>query len=174
MESFSYLCIQRESDSSTLYFGIMVRFYGKTTGKVDDKGRIVLPAIFRELMAKSGESDTTMIIKKSIHGTCLDLYTLDEWARRSDKMMDALDTELNPEHAAFWSKYNDDLHYVVPDGKLGRLNIPSELLEQVGITKEVVFAGVGYKIEIWAKERRASGLISDEAFKQTAVRLSEK
>ena len=116
----------------------------------------------------------TLIIKKNVQGTCLNLFTLEEWVRRSDKILDGLDTELNSEHAAFWSTYNDGVYTIVPDGKLGRLNIPSELLEQVGITKEVEFAGVGYKIEIWAREKRAAGILPADVFQATAARLSEK
>ena len=123
----------------------MVRFYGNAAAKVDDKGRIVFPAIYRDAMARSGESYLTLIVKKSVQGNCLNLYTLEEWSLRSDKVLEGLDPELNPEHARFWSKFNDDVFYVVPDGKLARLNIPSELLSQTGITKEVVFAGVGSK-----------------------------
>ena len=152
----------------------MVRFYGKASVKVDDKGRLVFPAIFRDALARGGESDMTLVIKPAVHGACLDLFTLEEWARRSDKMLEDLETELNPDHASFWRKFNDNVFCVVPDGKLGRLNIPSELLEKTGITKEAVFAGNGYKIEIWAKDRWESGLISDEEFKLTAARLSEK
>ena len=152
----------------------MVRFFGKVSGKVDDKGRIVFPAIYRDAMARSGEEDMTLVIKKSVHGDCLNLFTRAEWERRSDQVLAGLDPELNPDHAAFWSKYNDGVWYVVPDGKLGRLNIPSELLEETGLTKEVVFAGVGYKIEIWPKERRESTLMSDDRFKETAARLSDK
>lgn len=152
----------------------MVRFYGKTGGKLDDKGRVVFPAVFRDAMTRSGESDTTLIIKKSVHGNCLDLYTLDEWVKRSDKVMETLDTELNPEHAAFWSKFNDEVYQVVPDGKLGRINIPEALLKATGLTKEVVFAGVGYKIEIWDREKREASLISESDFKKTAAGLSDK
>ena len=152
----------------------MVRFFGKTAGKVDDKGRIVLPAIYRDAMFRGGESDMTMVIKKSVQGDCLNLYTLEEWSNRSDKVLESLDPELNPEHAAFWSKFNDGVFYVVPDGKLARLNIPAELLKETGITKEVVFAGVGYKIEIWAKEKREAVLMTDGQFQSTAARLSEK
>ena len=152
----------------------MVRFFGKAVGKVDDKGRLVFPAIFRDALARAGEEDMTLVVKKSVQGDCLNLFTRAEWERRCDQVLDGLDPELNPEHAAFWSKYNDGVWYVVPDGKLGRLNIPSELLEQIGITKEVVFAGVGYKIEIWPKERRESTLMSEGQFKETAARLSAK
>ena len=152
----------------------MVRFFGKAAGKVDDKGRVVFPAIFRDAITREGGEDTTLIVKKSVQGTCLNLFTRAEWERRCDQVLDGLDPELNPEHAAFWSKYNDGVYYVVPDGKLCRLNIPSELLEQTGLTKEVVFAGVGYKIEIWPKDRRDATLMTDGQFKETAARLSEK
>ena len=173
MEGFSYLCTQRERKISSTH-STMVRFFGKASGKLDDKGRVVFPAIYRDALTREGEEDMTLVVKKSVHGDCLNLFTRAEWERRSDKVLEGLDPELNPDHAAFWSKYNDGVFYVVPDGKLGRLNIPSELLEETGITKEVVFAGVGYKIEIWPKERRESTLMTDEAFKETAARLSEK
>ena len=173
MERICYLCTQRESKISSTT-ETMVRFRGNTLGKVDDKGRIVFPAIFRDEFARTGEEDMTLVVKKSVQGTCLNLFTRAEWDSRCDRILEGLDPELNPEHAAFWSKFNDGVYYVVPDGKLGRLNIPSELLEQTGITKEVVFAGVGYKIEIWPKERRESSLMSDGAFKETAARLSAK
>ena len=150
----------------------MVRFYGKTIGKVDDKGRLVFPAVFRDAMARAGETDMTLIIKKSVHGECLDLFSLKEWETRSDKVMDSLDTELDPDHAAFWSKYNDEVYSVVPDGKLCRINVPEELLRAAGITREVIFAGVGYKIEIWDKDKRESYLISQEQFRQTAKEIS--
>ena len=152
----------------------MVRFYGNAAAKVDDKGRIVFPAIYRDAMARSGESDLTLIVKKSVQGNCLNLYTLEEWARRSDKVLENIDPELNPLHASFWSKFNEDVFYVVPDGKLGRLNIPSELLKAAGINKEVVFAGTGYKIEVWAKESREASLMSDEEFHRTAAAISSK
>ena len=152
----------------------MVKFFGKTVGKVDDKGRIVFPAIYRDEFARAGEEDMTLIVKKSVQGDCLNLFTRAAWDQECDKVLEGLDPELNPDHAAFWSKFNDGVYYVVPDGKLGRLNIPSELLEQTGITKEVVFAGVGYKIELWSKERREASIMSDDRFKETAARLSAK
>ena len=152
----------------------MARFYGKSSAKVDDKGRIVFPAAFRAALERSGESGATLIIKKSVHGSCLDLYSLEEWIKRSDRVAEGLDTELNPEHAAFWEKFNDDVYEIVLDGKLGRLNIPENLLKAAGISKEVTFAGVGYKIELWDKERREAALSDDALFRKTAAELSTR
>ena len=152
----------------------MVRFFGNTSGKVDDKGRLVLPAIFRDALMRGGANDMTLVVKKNVQQKCLDLFTYEEWVRRSDLVLEKRDPELNTEDAMFWTKYNDGVFTVIPDEKLGRLNIPSELLESAGINKEVVFGGVGYKIQIWDPEVRKAGLLTDEKFKETATRLSEK
>lgn len=152
----------------------MVKFYGNATGKKDDKGRIVLPAAFRDALLRGGAEDMTLIVKRNVQQCCLDLFAYDEWVRRSDKVLEGLDPELNTEDADFWTKYNDGVFTVIPDEKLGRLNLPSGLLNEVKITKEVVFCGVGYKLQIWAKEVRETALLSDEEFRQTASRLSSR
>ena len=152
----------------------MVRFFGKTTGKVDDKGRLVFPAIFRDAMIRGCAEDMTLVVKKNVHQRCLDLFAYEEWVRRSDKVLEGLDPELNTEDADFWTKYNDDVFTLVPDGKLGRLNIPSQLLESAGITKEVVFGGVNYKLQIWARENWEQDLLPEDKFKDTASKLSSK
>ncbi|MBO4635261.1 MAG: hypothetical protein J5669_07805 [Bacteroidales bacterium] len=152
----------------------MVRFFGKASGKVDDKGRIVLPAIFRDAMVRGGVEDMALVVKKNVQQQCLDLFAYEEWVRRSEQVLEGLDPELNTEDADFWTKYNDGVYTIVPDGKLGRLNIPSELLALAGITKEVVFGGIGYKLQIWAKEVRETSLLSDQEFKETASRLSSR
>ena len=152
----------------------MVRFFGKASGKVDDKGRVVLPAIFRDAMVRGGSEDMTLVVKKNVQQRCLDVFAYEEWVNRSDKVLEGIDPELNTEDADFWTKYNDGVFTLVPDGKLGRLNIPSELLESAGITKEVVFGGVGYKLQIWNPETRKGDLLTDEEFKKTALRLSER
>lgn len=152
----------------------MVRFFGKASGKVDDKGRVVLPAIFRDAMVRGGSEDMTLVVKKNVQQQCLDLFPYEEWVRRSELVLEKTDPELNTQDALFWTKYNDGVFTIVPDGKLGRLNIPSELLESAGITKEVVFGGVGYKLQIWDAEAHKANLLSDEDFKSTATRLSQR
>lgn len=152
----------------------MVRFFGKANGKVDDKGRLVFPAIFRDAMVRDGAADMALVVKKNVQQKCLDLFPYEEWVRRSDLVLEGLDPELNTEDAVFWTKYNDGVFSIAPDGKLGRLNIPSELLGSAGITKEVVFSGVGYKLEIWDAELYKSTLLSDQDFKETASKLSAR
>ena len=67
-----------------------------------------------------------------------------------------------------------DRAIVEPDAKLGRISIPKKLLESIGVTKEVVFSGNDYKIEIWAKERLEASGISNEEFLNIAGQLSQE
>ena len=116
----------------------------------------------------------TLVVKKNVQQQCLDLFPYEEWVRRSELVLEKTDPELSTEDALFWTKYNDGVFTIVPDGKLGRLNIPSELLESAGITKEVVFGGVGYKLQIWDAQTHKDNLLSDSQFKDAATRLSSR
>ena len=61
-----------------------------------------------------------------------------------------------------------------PDSKVGRISIPKSLLESIGVTREVVFSGNDYKIEIWAKEKFEASAISNEEFLNIAGLLSQE
>ncbi len=147
----------------------MVTFIGKAEAKVDDKGRIVFPSVFKNALA--GGPDMTLVIHKDIYSDCLEVYTLEEWRRQSEAVKAKLDL-LNEKHARFWRRYLLERAVVTPDPKLGRITIPSELLEKIDAKKEVVFLGSDYKIEIWAKERLESGIISDDDYRSLAEELS--
>ncbi|MBQ9820096.1 MAG: protein mraZ [Bacteroidales bacterium] len=149
----------------------MVTFIGEYTAKVDDKGRIVFPAAFKGLVPSDG--DMRFVIKKDIFEDCLEMYTYAEWEHQSEEVKSRLNF-FNRAHAAFWRKYMSDRAVVEPDGKLGRLSIPRKLLESIGVTKEVVFAGNDYKIEIWAREKYEAATISNEEFLTIAGQLSSE
>ncbi len=147
----------------------MVTFIGKAEAKVDDKGRIVFPSVFKNALA--GEADMALVIHKDIYSDCLEVYTLEEWRRQSEAVKAKLDL-LNEKHARFWRRYLLERAVVTPDPKLGRITIPSELLKKIDAKKEVVFLGSDYKIEIWAKERLERGIISDDDYRSLAEELS--
>lgn len=148
----------------------MVTFIGKATAKVDDKGRIVFPSLFKNAMPE-GE-DMTFVVHKDIYSDCLEMYTLAEWQRQSEAVKSKLNL-LNEMHVKFWRRYMLDRAPVSPDPKLGRITIPADLLEKIGITKEVVFLGSDYKIEIWAKEKFEAQIISEDEYKSMAEELSQ-
>ena len=151
----------------------MVIFIGEYTVRVDDKGRIVFPAQFKSIMPVN--SDMRFVVKKNLFDPCLDVYTFEEWERKSKELNEGPGKrfdEFNNRHARFWRQYTRDRAIVEPDVKLGRISIPKQLLEEIGVSKEVVFSGCDYKIEIWAKEKFEASKLSNEEFLAIADELS--
>ena len=149
----------------------MVTFIGEYTSRVDDKGRLVLPAPLKGAMPPG--SDMRFVVKKDLFEPCLEMYCFEEWERQSGKVKDSLDLTFNRQHATFWREYMRDRDIVEPDAKFGRISISKELLDRIGATKEVVFSGNDYKIEIWAKEKYDASRISNDEFVAIAGRLPE-
>jgi len=149
----------------------MITFIGEYGAKLDDKGRVVFPSAFKSLMPSEG--DLRFVVRKDIFEECLGMYTFDEWQRQSEEVKSKLDF-FNKEHAIFWREYMRNRAIVEPDGKLGRISIPKKLLESIGVTKEVVFSGNDYKIEIWSKEKYEASGISKAEYIAIAGRLSQK
>lgn len=147
----------------------MIKFIGKYEAKIDDKGRLVLPAAFKSIMP--ADEPMRFVIKKDIFEDCLEMYTYSEWERQSEDVKSRLDF-FRKDHAMFWRKYMSDRALVQPDPKIGRFIIPKELLERIGVNKDVVFSGNDHKIEIWAKEKFESSIIPDDEYIAIAGTLS--
>ena len=146
----------------------MVNFFGKYTSKLDDKGRLVLPAPLKGVLPEGG--DMRFVVRKDIFADCLEMYAYPEWERQAAEVMSRLNF-FYEEHATFWRAYMRDCVIVEPDAKFGRISISKELLDLIGVTKEVEFVGNGFKIEIWAKEAYESSKISNEDFVAIAGKL---
>ena len=150
----------------------MVTFIGEYTARLDDKGRLVFPSPLKGAMPPG--SDMRFVVKKDLFEPCLQMYTMEEWTRQSEKVKDSLDLTFNKTHAKFWREYMRDRDTVEPDPKFGRITISRRLLDSIGVEKEVVFPGNDFRIEIWAKERFEESGISNEEIIAIAESLSQK
>ena len=148
----------------------MVKFIGEHIAKIDDKGRVVFPAALKSMVPDG--ADMRFVVKKDIFEDCLEMFTFEEWERRSEEVKSKLNF-FNREHAMFWREYMRNRAIVEPDAKVGRITIPVKLLEAIGVMKEVVFSGNDHKIEIWAKEKYEESAISNEEYIAIAAKLSQ-
>lgn len=146
----------------------MIKFIGEHTAKIDDKGRVVFPSSLKSMLLP--ENDQRFIIKKDLFFNCLEMYTYQEWIRESEEVKSRLNF-FNKEHALFWREFMRDRALVEPDQKLGRISIPKRLLEQIGVDKEVLFAGNDHKIEIWAKENYTREQLPSTDYSELAQKL---
>ncbi len=148
----------------------MVSFIGEYTSRLDDKGRMVFPAPFK---AQLPAEDMRLVVKKSLYSPCLEMYTLEEWQRRSGEVRSKLNF-FDPDDQAFWRTFTDKMDEVEPDAKLGRITISRKLLGEIGTGKEVVFSGNDFMVEIWAKEKFEESRLPQDKFIAIAKSLSKR
>ena len=80
----------------------MIKFIGEYCVKVDDKGRIIIPAPFKSLFGK--DEKAVFVVKKDIYANCLQMLTYQEWEKESEEVKQRLNF-FNREHAQFWREY---------------------------------------------------------------------
>lgn len=147
----------------------MAGFFGKYNAKIDDKGRVVIPAAVKNAVP---EDRKEFVIRKDMYSDCLEMYTRQEWEKMSQAVRSKLDLAFDEDHIRYWRTYMSGTVSVVPDAKLGRITIPEDILSSAGITKEVVFLGVDYKVEIWAGEAIANSMLTTEEFRRLGKEIS--
>ncbi|MCK9900467.1 cell division/cell wall cluster transcriptional repressor MraZ [Parafrankia colletiae] len=136
-------------------------FLGSHTPRLDDKGRLTLPAKFRE------ELEGGLVITKG-QERCLYVFPLAEFTRISESLRTAPVTAkaLRDYSRVFFSSASDD----VPD-RQGRITIPPPLRTYAGLARECVVNGANTRVEIWDSGRWETYLADQE---ETFAELSEE
>ncbi len=116
---------------------------GEYNNKLDDKGRVSVPAKFRDDLGHS------FIVTKGLDN-CLFAYSKDEWATFEAKLKTLPLT--NPNVRNFIRFFFAGATECETD-KQGRINIPQNLREYAGLKKEVFVVGVSTRVEIWDKDK---------------------
>ncbi len=120
-------------------------FSGSFDHNIDKKGRVSIPAKFREtLVKKYGSRGITLINHKG----CLLVYPKKVW----EKMIEQCDSlnPFDPKVLNFQRSFFAMAHELEVDSQ-GRVLVPSKLRDQAGLEKEVVIVGSANKFEIWDK-----------------------
>jgi MraZ protein len=141
-------------------------FFGTFNCKADAKGRIMLPVALRNQVApilKDG-----FFIKKSYLSECLELYPAYEWHRVMAELNEK--SRFDEENLQFIRMYTAGLRQVEVDST-GRLLIPKDIISLGGITKEVVIAPIGKRLEIWDKKAYDESI---NASKEEKVELAKR
>ena len=114
-------------------------FLGTHEPKLDEKGRLILPARFRDELAKG------LVITKG-QERCLYVFPMSEFTSITERMRQAPVTEKGARD--YMRVMFAGAHDEVPD-KQGRVNIPSGLRSYAGLAKECVVIGANTRLEIW-------------------------
>ena len=119
--------------------------------KLDAKGRLMLPSDFKEQMGEQAEEGFVLRPSLFDDSICLDLYTRRDWDEQQLKLRARFNI-YNEEGIQALRFLNEGVRFVKLDAS-GRLQIPKELMERGGLSKEVVVEALANKMEIWDKNR---------------------
>ena len=101
--------------------------------KLDAKGRLMLPAEFKEQMGEQAEEGFVLRPSLFDNSTCLDLFTRRDWDEQQDKLRARFSIYDEDEINAL--RFLDEgVRYAKLDAS-GRLQIPKELMERGGLVK---------------------------------------
>ncbi|MBV1852467.1 division/cell wall cluster transcriptional repressor MraZ [Catellatospora tritici] len=127
-------------------------FLGTHTPRLDEKGRLILPARFRDELAGG------VVITKG-QERCLYVFTVPEFQRIAGQLAEAPMT--NKAARAYGRVFFAGAHDEVPD-KQGRVTIPPHLREYAGLDRDLVVIGASTRVEIWDKPSWESYLAANE------------
>ncbi|MNI52575.1 cell division protein MraZ [compost metagenome] len=117
-------------------------FMGEYQHSVDDKGRIIIPAKFRELLG------TSFVATRGLD-SCLFVYPMEEWAIMEQKLKSL---PLMKSDARAFSRFFFSGATECQWDKQGRVTLPANLREYAKLDKDCVILGVSNRVEIWNKE----------------------
>lgn len=137
-------------------------FMGEFQHTIDEKGRIIIPARFRDALGSS------FIVTRGLD-QCLFVYPKEEWAVLELKLK-ALPL-MKADARAFTRFFFSGATECELD-KQGRANIPGTLVEHAKLAKDCVVIGVSNRVEIWSKAVWENySAQSEESFNEIAEKL---
>lgn len=122
-------------------------FRGRFEHTIDAKGRLSVPAHFREVLNQHYKEETLIVTN---FDQCLWAYPVKEWKKVEDKVasLPQFKAEVKALQRFFVSAAAE-----CPLDPNGRIVVPPTLRHYGAINKDVVLVGMTNRIEIWANER---------------------
>lgn len=126
-------------------------FMGEYQHNIDAKGRLIVPAKFRDELGEK------FIVTRGMDG-CLFGYPQSEWTLLEEKLKEL---PLAKKETRAFVRFFYSAATECEIDKQGRINIPTTLRKHADLEKECSIIGVSNRIEIWNKEKWTE--VSDEA-----------
>ena len=139
-------------------------FRGSSFHTIDAKGRLIIPARFRDVIRADG-GERVMLSRMD---GCLVAYVLDEWRRIEARILQL--AQKNDSMRRFRRVFIGGAFDCACD-KQERILIPPLLRDYAGLQKDVVLVGVLDHFEIWSRDKwEQENLNLEKDLKQEEVR----
>ena len=139
-------------------------FMGEYAHNIDVKGRLIMPAKFREQLGEH------FVVTRGLD-KCLFVYPMSEWEILAAKLREL---PLTKKDARAFSRFFLSGAVECELDKQGRINLPQNLLKYSLIEKETTIVGVSSRIEIWSQSEWETFFDeAEESFAEIAEQMSD-
>ncbi len=146
----------------------MPAFSGKYYYTLDPKGRVIIPAPFREII--SSNYNPKLYVVNDIFDNCLHIYPQEEWSKLEEKVRTL--PKMDEDVKLFIRKVIGSAQETEID-KQGRILISAAQRQDAGLNSDIVIVGQLDKIDLWdRKEWDAVNDLSKIDKKATAEKLA--
>jgi MraZ protein len=137
-------------------------FMGEYQHSIDEKGRLIIPAKFREDLGAS------FVVTRGLD-QCLFVYPRSEWSIMEQKLKSL---PLMKSDARAFTRFFFSGATECELDKQGRVNIPKNLADHAKLDKDCVVIGVSNRVEIWSKDVWEGYFTqSEQSFNEIAEKL---
>lgn len=133
-------------------------FRGQFQHSVDAKGRISLPARFRDVVVSAG--DSRFVLTPALFDPCLHLYPMRAWEEFEAKVAEL--PSMDPHVVRFRRLYVSAAIECELDSA-SRVLVPPHLRDKAKLVKDALWAGMGKHVELWSKDLWDEALSLPEA-----------
>jgi MraZ protein len=148
----------------------MDRFVSHFTNRLDAKGRVSIPASFRQVLARDGFEGLY------VH-PALDVAALDAGGTQLIASIDQILSRFSPfsaEWEALSTALNGTSEILKLDGE-GRIQITESLKTHAGLGEQITFVGLGHKFQLWEPERFKAQLAASRLqLREVKTQLSQR
>lgn len=124
-------------------------FYGQYYHSLDDKGRVIIPSLFRELAFSEGNERRFVLTVASGEDKNLYMIPYPEWEKKVEAInkLQTMGPQLKNNFRFFFG-----MAHIAELDRQNRISIPDYLKGKAALEKDVVFVGVNRHIEIWSSQ----------------------
>ena len=125
----------------------MKTFLGKIDAKLDAKGRVFVPSVFRKVLSE--EERERVVVRMEADEKYLLVYPESVWNRQVVELQSKLN-EWDPEDQMLLMQFVGDAEVLEFDAQ-GRVLLSKRLQMRMGLENEIVFVGMVDRIAMWNK-----------------------
>ena len=135
-------------------------FIGNIEARLDEKGRMFIPAVYRKIL--STEPTQRVVMRRDTENECLVIYPEQVWNKRVEQLSAELD-EWNPDDQMLLMQFVADAELLEPDSQ-GRILLQKRNLQQIGATGDLLIVGMMNSFAVWDKQTFQNKRIDQREF----------